>query len=136
MSEAWWPQSSQSGPSCIMFSFGAYRFAIVQAYVGLLVLWCSVFPMLGLRVLLRLDSIRAQAADALEYVFTAALRQHIVRTLCKQGLQGFANIAFAKVNRHNGFADEHVHIVSVLIQQTQRVSKTSIEIQISSAPAI
>lgn len=66
-----------------MFSFGAYRFAVVQAYVGLLVLWCSVFPMMGLRVLLRLDSIRAQAADALEYVFTAALRQHIVRTLCK-----------------------------------------------------
>ena len=39
--------------------------------------------MMGLRVLLRLDSIRAQAADALEYVFTAALRQHIVRALCK-----------------------------------------------------
>ena len=34
-----------------------------------------------------------------------------------QGLQGFADIAFAKVNRHNGFADEHMHVVSVLIHK-------------------
>jgi hypothetical protein len=59
-------------PFCGCSSICRFAFVVVQRV-----------PNDGAGVLLRLDSMRAQAADALEYAFTAALRQHIVRTLCE-----------------------------------------------------